>query len=146
MESQTLDGNLIKPQIKLSDKDVASTGKRFANYFIDRVATYVLAFLLGMAMASGGLLNEYDRLLAQVIGLLVVLIYYLIMEAATGKTIGKMITRTKVVTEDGAVPDFRIILIRTLCRLIPFEAFSFLGSSSVGWHDSISKSRVVDED
>ncbi len=35
-------------------------------------------------------------------------------------------------------------LIRSFSRLIPFEAFSFLGTPCRGWHDSISKNYVVD--
>lgn len=48
-----------------------------------------------------------------------------------------------VVREDGGKPSLGQVLGRTACRLIPFEAFSFLGSSGVGMHDSIPDTRVV---
>jgi hypothetical protein len=35
----------------------------------------------------------------------------------------------------------KMALIRTICRFIPFEAFSFFGQK--GWHDSISGTNVV---
>jgi uncharacterized RDD family membrane protein YckC len=56
---------------------------------------------------------------------------------------GKLITGTRVVTESGEVPTARQILIRTVVRFVPFEAFSFLGSSGTGWHDTWSGTRVV---
>jgi len=34
---------------------------------------------------------------------------------------------------------------RTLCRLIPFDALSFLFNDSVGWHDTLSKTRIVNK-
>jgi hypothetical protein len=40
-------------------------------------------------------------------------------------------------------PPFGTMVLRSLCRLIPFEPFSFLGSDARGWHDSITKTRVV---
>jgi uncharacterized RDD family membrane protein YckC len=47
--------------------------------------------------------------------------------------------------EDGSKPDFGTTLKRTLCRIIPFEQFSFLGSQSRGWHDSICGTYVVNK-
>lgn len=45
---------------------------------------------------------------------------------------------------DGSKPKFDEILIRALCRLIPLNAFSFLGDLGKGWHDTLSKTYVVD--
>jgi uncharacterized RDD family membrane protein YckC len=60
------------------------------------------------------------------------------------RTVGKFITQTIVVDEHGEKPHHETILIRSLCRLIPFNPFSvlFLGR---GWHDSISKTYVVNK-
>lgn len=62
-----------------------------------------------------------------------------------GRTIGKMITKTRTVTEDLKTPDFGVILTKSFCRVIPFEAFSFLGEKTTGWHDRFSKTRVIQE-
>jgi len=70
-------------------------------------------------------------------------VYCLIAESLTNRTIGKIFTKTIVVTEYGEKPSFRAILIRSLCRCVPFEEFSFLGSDQSGWHDKWSKTRVV---
>lgn len=45
---------------------------------------------------------------------------------------------------DNKRASFLRILARCFCRLIPFNAFSFLGGSGSGWHDSIPKTKVVD--
>ena len=69
------------------------------------------------------------------------LYYFLIENYSKGRSIGKFITGTKVVTLEGEIPKSSVFLKRSLYRLIPFEAFSFLGTN--GWHDSIPKTTVV---
>ena len=71
--------------------------------------------------------------------------YYLVFESFFGRTIGKIITGSVVANENGLKPSFGVICIRTLCRLIPFDALSFLGKSERMWHDSISKTYVVEK-
>jgi len=44
---------------------------------------------------------------------------------------------------DGNKPSFGLILGRSLSRIIPFDALSFLGANAIGWHDTISKTRVI---
>jgi uncharacterized RDD family membrane protein YckC len=60
-----------------------------------------------------------------------------------GRSFGKLITGTVVVNKNGLRPTFESILIRTFCRLIPFDGLSFLGKSGRIWHDSLSKTYVV---
>lgn len=59
-----------------------------------------------------------------------------------GRTIGKYITGTRVIRTDGQNPTFEEYLIRNISRLVPFDAFSFLGGGN-GWHDSWSDTRVI---
>jgi len=68
---------------------------------------------------------------------------YFIQEYFFGITIGKLITGTRVVDNDGNKPSAWSIVIRTASRLIPFEAFSFLSSDKRGWHDTISDTFVI---
>ena len=135
--SQVLD----TPAIEKSAMEYASKGARFAHYIIDTIACYLLLFLLIMAAGM------FSNILMQngVVTLLVFLLfpsYYVIFEHVFGKTPGKFITRTHVATESGQRPTLQNIIGRSLCRLIPFDNFSFLFSST-GWHDSISKTCVV---
>jgi uncharacterized RDD family membrane protein YckC len=70
-------------------------------------------------------------------------IYYILMEGIFGRTLGKLITGTVVVDGFGNKPSFGKIIGRSFARLIPFEAFSFLGSTGRGWHDSLTDTYVV---
>ena len=79
------------------------------------------------------------------IGIAAMLLYYIPMESIFGFTIGKLVTGTRVVTEDGGKPRWGQIVGRTFARFIPFEPFSLLFSSEErrGWHDSLPKLYVV---
>ena len=132
---------------------IASKGKRFANYILDSIFFLIISYIVGVILGIMFLLlspesfyifEEGNILFNYLFGFILSMMYYTTLEALTGRTIAKYITRTKVVKENGEKPDFRTIVIRSLCRFIPFEAFSFLGSESYGWHDSISHTIVID--
>ena len=118
------------------------------NYLLDTAVLFgilfVGAFIYGMA--TGGVVEEDGEeggLMFQVVFLGGYTLYYAISECLTGRTIGKLITGTKVVDADGNKPSFGKALGRSLCRHIPFEPFSVLSSDARGWHDSIPKTWVV---
>ena len=135
---------------------LASKNKRFANYIIDVIGYYIFAIVIGIIWVA---LNPEDYtsevyldedssnvLLEYLFGFLIITLYYTLLEYfLQGKTIGKLITKTRAVTEDNRNLDFETALKRSLCRLIPFEAFSFLGDNAVGWHDSLSKTKVIED-
>lgn len=138
-----------------SDKVIASQGKRFANYLIDYAAKFILSFSFFFIVASldgifgdGSIafwLSEINKVQELFIGYIFVLVYYMFMETITpGRTIGKYITKTKVVTLTGERPQAESILKRTFSRMIPFDAFSFLEENPRGWHDNLSETVVVD--
>jgi len=142
---------------RVTDEMLASKSKRFANYIIDTTLFYVLFFLLGgllgiIAYVIGieGLAEFLDKLeninslLDRLITSVIFMFFYFILESISQRTVGKLITQSKVVLEDGTKPTPETIIIRSLCRIIPFEPLSFLGSTARGWHDSISKTYVVD--
>lgn len=138
-----------------SGMNLASQNQRFLTAILDNLILY--AINLGVGAAIGifffGLLGiEIDAqnegiwdLIFWVIGTSIVLFYFAVLEATTGRTIGKFITGTRVVNATSGKPSFKQILGRTFCRLIPFEAVSFLGNKGfpIGWHDSIPGTRVV---
>lgn len=71
--------------------------------------------------------------------------YYIPMEYFFGKTIGKYITKSKIVNRDGSRISFKSAVIRYLCRWIPFEFASLaLGHDAKAWNDYISKKLVID--
>ena len=142
-----------------SATEIASQGKRFLNTIIDNLLIQVIAIVAGFALgivyalanadvASSGTITQNDesflRIVGYVIGIGIAMSYYIMMEWVFQRTPAKFLTNTKVVKEDGFPPSFGQIVGRSFARLIPFEAFSFLGGPNpVGWHDSLSKTRVV---
>lgn len=135
---------LIDQDIVDAKKDYvdATNGNRFVNYLIDMLCFYAFAFICGAVLGLLNLFYILEGVNDYILGYSIFFIYYVLLEGITGRTIGKLVTGTKVIDEGGNKPSFVNIMGRTLCRLIPFEAFSFLFADR-GWHDSISKTRVV---
>ncbi|PLX09679.1 MAG: hypothetical protein C0596_01270 [Marinilabiliales bacterium] len=132
---------------------LASIGKRFFNYLIDQIV--LLCLIYATALSLGIILATFapvflrsipleSKLFNYAFAFIVGVIYYTLMEATTGRSVAKYITATKVVTYDGNKPPMYSVFVRSICRFIPFEAFSFFGSDVNGWHDVISKTRVID--
>jgi uncharacterized RDD family membrane protein YckC len=136
--------------IRLEKPLPASGGRRFLNLLLDYVGFMALSFVIGLMIGlftsvMGADREFLDKIPDLVYGLVVYLIYYIPQEALFGRTLGKLVTGTKVVSAMGERPTFGQIVGRTFCRMIPFEPFSFLfgGDCPVGWHDKISDTRVV---
>ncbi len=112
---------------------LASQNQRFLNFIIDNIVTYVLnmavGFVMGilMVVASGGEPTESAMAGLQLVATLAGLV------------------GTKVVNANGGKASIGQVAGRSLCRFIPFEAFSFFGNKGfpIGWHDSIPKTRVI---
>ncbi len=130
----------------LSRLEPCNSDRRLINLFLDYFCYLVFSLSIGLAAgfiggeAAVDLFNSIPNLL---LGFIIITIYFVMFEATTGRSPAKYLTGTKVVTLDGKKPGFLQILIRTLCRFIPFEQFSFLGKNPRGWHDKISKTMVV---
>ncbi|MNR95810.1 RDD family protein [compost metagenome] len=141
-------------EFRITDEMLATQGQRFLNYVIDLIIQYVIIFALGTLFSILSLLTGYTGILEWIgsmgdlegylVFFFIMILYYTLFESLCSRTIGKFITKTIVVNEDGSKPDSQIILRRTLCRLIPFDGLSFLGSGR-GWHDSITDTYVVDK-
>ena len=126
-----------------ADPQLATRIQRLGNTVID---TFVFFFLV---MALLIVSSTFDPTLAQKIaedGLLAAMLYtlyYVLFEFFVGWTPGKLLTRTRVVSETDGSVGFQQLLLRSVIRLVPFEALSFLGSPPVGWHDRWSRTRVI---
>lgn len=135
--------------------------KRFINFVVDWILVNVVVFVIGsiigsvvvfvIAMSAGdrgsSLLSDATsvKAISYIIAFVVATLYYTLVEYLTkGRSVGKFITKTRVITADGEMPGFKTLLIRSIARFIPLEMFSFFGSEDAGWHDSISGTRVVD--
>jgi uncharacterized RDD family membrane protein YckC len=127
--------------------------KRLLNLIIDICVVYFVFMLLGLfagvlaAFGSEGFLNwftEMDGLTDRLVTTLVMVIYLFAMEVTTQRSVGKFITGTIVVSEDGTKPEPRKIMVRALCRIIGLEALTFIREKPRGWHDSAADTYVVD--
>jgi ABC-2 type transport system permease protein len=115
----------------------ASQARRFIAFAIDMVICHVLFLLTGLGKnMTPGAAAAY---------IAIILVYYVIMESLSGRTIGKFITRTVAVTEGGYAPSFGAVCLRTLCRFIPLEPLSiFFGKENLMWHDKLSGTEVIE--
>lgn len=136
----------------------ASRGERFANYLIDNLfMRFALTYITGMGVGAllgvvapdflntivyeQGTFNFNLILLSLLIGIFNYLLYYTLCEKLfKGQTLGKLITKTRAIRADGEELTFKDALLRSLCRLVPFEPFSGFGDP---WHDTWTKTMVV---
>ena len=138
----------------------ASMGQRLANYLIDLIIFYAFIFIVsiifGLSLAASGNADAYTTD-AEVeaamggIGLIYLMVfavffaYYTLLEGSKGKSIGKMVTKTKVIRDDGEPMTFGKAFLRTLCRIVPFEVLSIFFGNGKMWHDSWTGTTVVKE-
>lgn len=139
-------------------REIVTAGRwrRLFNLLIDYVCVMlfgmVFGFVLGLALVFSGAdaaldwLEQPSKARDYGMGIVVVFLYYVPMEAVFGFTVGKLVTGTRVVDESGLPPSWKQAIGRTLCRFIPFEAFSVLFSTDGkvrGWHDRLAGTYVV---
>ena len=121
----------------------ASTGQRLINVAIDYVGVMVLSAIVGVVMMLAFGENAIDEVPDFVFGFGVIGSYYMLFEGLMGRTPGKLVTRTRVVSADGKRLSFGRIFVRTVCRFVPFEGFSVFSSNGEMWHDTWSRTVVM---
>ena len=145
-------GELVEVEKKMwryKEVNYVTGWARFGHFILDRVfyaiAEVLFSLGLGVVLALIGgadaLLSMNETLLSLLIYVFLYPLYYLIMEAATGASLAKLILGRVVVDEYGDKPTFNQILGRSYARIVPFEPFSCFGAK--GWHDEWSKTFVL---
>ena len=135
----------------------ATQGQRFLNWLIDNLLMrYGLSYLTGMGIgliigiANPDLFEDIASssergpmlMFGVIIAYLNYIFYYTICEKLfRGYTIGKLITGTRAIRQDGKELTFKNAILRSLCRLVPFEVFS--GFNTLTWHDSWTDTMVI---
>ena len=113
---------------------------------LDLAFLFILSYLVGALLGMLGL-GGVIQAMGLMYGFAVFFIYYAAQESLSGRTLGKLIVGTRVVDHRGAQPSAARVAARTLCRWIPGDplSFFFMGELSrpTGWHDTISKTKVV---
>jgi uncharacterized RDD family membrane protein YckC len=169
MENNIPESEIIKEENLLVAEDYvhyvyATQGQRFLNWLIDNLLMRLgLGYLSGIALGfilalvapdflreiaytvnSGGSIFSSFKLFAflYMISILNYLFYYTICEKVfKGYTLGKLITGTRAIRQDGAELTFRDAFLRSAIRLVPFEIFS--GFNTMTWHDSWTDTMVI---
>jgi uncharacterized RDD family membrane protein YckC/type II secretory pathway pseudopilin PulG len=130
-------------------RKVANSWKRFANYLLDGIFAEIFSatvgFFVGILFGLTHTQTKDYQGTFFLLGILTYVAYYVFSEFKWRKTLGKMITGTKVVRRDGTRPALPQLIGRTFARMIPFEPLCFL-FTNVGWHDSLSGTLVVPAD
>lgn len=126
-------------------RDYAIWYKRLINYIVDIVCILLVFYIILRILPYTLKYLPFDfEIDLNIILLVVYLIYFIFLESINGRTVGKYFTNTKVVGANGNKPSFGNIIIRTLVRLTTIDALSFLSERPIGWHDSISKTEVIE--
>ncbi|MNK31120.1 RDD family protein [compost metagenome] len=145
----------MKNHYKIVDRYKAEKLFRFLNFIIDYIISIIIVVILYSvailiySLATGtdyvinadklANINTYlDRIITAI---LYAFVMYLTEFLTKGRSLGKLITGTMVVKEDGSLPTSEDFLKRNFSRIVPFDVLSFLGSR--GWHDSWSDTKVV---
>jgi uncharacterized RDD family membrane protein YckC len=135
----------------------ATRGQRFLNWLVDnllmrfaltQLTVYIVVYILKTFFPDylfhlSQDQNSFDLiLLSYLIGIFNYIVYYTFSEKIFGGyTLGKLLTGTRAIREDGEELTFKDALLRSLSRLVPFEAFSGFGQKP--WHDSWTRTQVI---
>ena len=125
-------------------KNIASSTLRSFNFIIDIVAIFLIyVSIIYIIQKLFKIISTREILFVnRTTALVVFILYFILTENMFQKTLGKVVTKTKVVNLDGEKPNFVEITVRTFSRLIPFDSISYLYCIS-GFHDKLSKTIVI---
>ena len=103
-------------------------GPRLVAQIIDGIVLIILYFVLG-AVAFGALtFNVFGLAALGFMGAygLVFLLYFIVLEGAMGATVGKMVTKIKVVQENGSPCGYGPSIVRNLLRIVDGLPFLYI--------------------
>lgn len=131
----------------------ADKGVRFLNFLIDWCLGLVVVYAAGYCLGAVLVLTNPNigewiaanqvlfKLFNYSYGYLVIVLFYSLQEGLLkGRTIGKLITGTVAIREDGQPLTWGDVFGRSFSRIVPFEPFS---GFSVPWHDTWTNTTVV---
>ena len=160
------DSNVLEVAEKAAFKR-ATIVKRMFNTLIDTMILMAIFSLFGnLEDLKNALIAKTSNNNALSIFATIFVLYYSIFEYFFGKTVGKFITKTKVISNDGSKVSLLQCIGRVFSRFLPFEYlsfiingifrsdskqysiaeyFSYLINESVFWHDSLPNTLVIED-
>ncbi|SFH80518.1 RDD family protein [Halpernia frigidisoli] len=141
--------------LKIVYENKADKGLRFLNYIIDLVFIYVVVIiffnLVGIVLeiffpdSVDAIINSFEdnnKIFDRLLSLIFYGLFIFLTEWATnGRSVGKYITGTIAVKNNGKPLSLKDYFLRNISRAIPLDQLSFLGSG--GWHDSLTHTSVI---
>jgi uncharacterized RDD family membrane protein YckC len=129
--------------------DYQGVGIRFVSLLIDSIILGIIDVVLGsiLGVFSGSPDNAWWW---WILSFMIMLAYFTYLEGTRGQSIGKMVTKIKVVREDGGKIDMNQAFTRNILRIID-GLFAYLVGAILIWRsknkqrlgDSIGKTVVV---
>jgi uncharacterized RDD family membrane protein YckC len=102
-------------------------GKRFVAVIIDSIIIGIIGVILTLIFGT------HQTLFSTSITGLLALIYYIVLEATRGATVGKMALGIKVVKDDGSPISWSESVIRNLLRIIDVLPFAYIVGAILVW-------------
>ncbi len=111
---------------------------RFINFLLDTIF-YFIVLLVFLSFFN----NSIEKKDVKWVSIILYFLYYFFLELIFGQTIGKLITKTKVISlNENKNYYFLQIFVRTLMRYIILDWISYLFSQRI-LHDWISKTTIT---
>ncbi|MFY7965975.1 MAG: RDD family protein [Chitinophagaceae bacterium] len=119
-------------------------GTRVINFLVDTIAIFAIAYIATKINQYFALQHRAIYIRFGYVFFACLFAYYFICEALFARTLGKLVSLTKVVTNSNNKPNVLQILLRSLVRLTIIDMFfiPFLNDKTL--HDYISKTNVVE--
>jgi uncharacterized RDD family membrane protein YckC len=134
----------------IEKREYQGIGIRLVSLIIDNIIVGIIIGAIGSGIGFGMMTQ---RMVPWWIGLLYFVIYvgyFTLLEGSKGQTVGKMVTKIKVVREDGGQIDMNQALTRNILRIID-GLFAYLIGAILIWRsdkkqrlgDNIAKTIVI---
>jgi uncharacterized RDD family membrane protein YckC len=136
-----------KPSLALEYQGI---GIRFVSLLIDSIILGIIIGVVGGVIGFGAVSKGMIPWWVGLIYFIIYIGYFTYLEGSQGQTVGKMVTKIKVVREDGKHIDMNQALIRNILRIIDGLIVYLIGAILI-WRsekkqrlgDSIAKTVVV---
>lgn len=121
-----------QPVNSIPPEALVGVGWRFAATIVDTIilfiAAYLMAVITGQTTGSGFNLQGAPAL----IWFLIVIGYYIVMEAMLGATVGKMACGLRILKDDGSSMDWNSSMVRNVLRIVD-GLFVYLVGAILVW-------------
>lgn len=123
----------------------ASIIRRYCNGFIDSIVIiFIFSFFSAYFFPVATINDDYQSKMIFTMYFCIVLYYFIFEYFFKGRTIGKLITKTKVINKQGNPPTLLQVRKRVLIRYMPLEFFTILTRKDrTTLHDGASGTRVI---